>query len=163
MVPDLQVALINFSKFNFPAKRFLQGAGVGHSKQNVPFGHIDKPLKNFFWAVDVFQHMQAKNDIKTRRRKGIRGNFRPDKIHGVSLIFRKLNALGIHVGSPHAPSVFRKEGQRFPAAAAPVEQCAGGMDMVPKQVPSTYFPILLVKVVTIGFGINPIRQMGNHK
>lgn len=110
VVPNLQVALIDLAKLHFPAKRLLQGAGIGYPKQNVPFGYFDKPLKNFFWAVDVFQHMQAQNHVKTRRRKSVCGDFRFDKIHGVAVIFGQSNALGVHVGSLYFPAVLRKKG-----------------------------------------------------
>jgi hypothetical protein len=111
VVPNLQVAFIDLGKIHLPTERFLQGAAVGHPKQNVLFRYFDKPLKNFFRALDVLQYMQAKNHIKARRRKGIGGDFRPDKIHGNSVTSGQPNALRVHVGSPHFPAVLREKGQ----------------------------------------------------
>jgi len=163
VVPDLKVSFVDFGKVHLAGKRFLEGSGIGHPQQDVSLGYASQTLQDLFGAVDVFEDMQAKNHVKAFRRKGIRGDLRPDHLRGEPLFLREPDTLRIRVGSPHVPTVSGKDRQGFSPTATPVEQGAGRMGMAAKQFPGANLPVLLIEVMPVDLGINLVREMGNHK
>ena len=159
VIPNLKVALIDFGKIHLSRKRLLKSASIGHSQKNIFSGNGCQALEHPFWAIDMFQNMQAKNDVKSSWREGIGGNLGFCQFCGESLLPRKADARWVQVGALHGPALISKKRHRFPSTTTPVKQSAGGLGMAAEEIAGTDFPVLLEKVVSVGPRIDLVGEM----
>lgn len=105
VIPDLEMAFIHFGKIHLSRKRLLKSASIGHSQKNIFFGNGRQALEHLFWAIDMLQNVQAKNDVETVGRESLGGNFGFYQLRWNSLFLGQANANGVEVSAPHTPSI----------------------------------------------------------
>jgi hypothetical protein len=167
VIPALEMAFVNRTRFTPDKSGLGQSAEIGHGKHHAASRDSPQTAQYFLGPVHVFENVEASDDIEGLLAELSDGILWGCQLHRLAVSPADRHAFRVEVGALGSHPLLGGEPQGLAASAAIVEKREPRQiaEMTLEQIHTDTLPMILMEVVAVarfidGFGKMPHERQG---